>query len=156
MCLNRCGPVTILFSNPTPTTWLCDSVQESQPLKPLVVTDWARRDSAHRTAARTTGSSIKTKTKCNTVCPQTSTAVIIITYIKCNASVSMYLWHILRQFAKATETAMEKNNGKRQQLPLKRPGCPRSSKRKKNLTTKLKYIHTQITGKQKMYCYWHG
>lgn len=26
-------------------------------------------------------------------------------------------------------------------------------KKKKNLTTKLKYIHTQITGKQKMYCY---
>lgn len=77
--------------------------------------------------------------------------------IKCNSSVSICLWHILRQFTKATKTAMEKNNRMKQQLPLKQPGCPRSSKRKKkNLTTKLKYIHTQITGKQKMYCYWHG
>lgn len=61
-------------------------------------------------------------------------------------------------YIKAIYQGYKNSNGKehrkKQQLPLKQPGCLRSSKRKKkNLTTKLKYIHTQITGKQKMYCY---
>lgn len=50
--------------------------------------------------------------------------------IKCNSSVSICLWHILRKFTKATKSATEKNNRKKQQPPLKQRGCPRSSKRK--------------------------
>ena len=55
---------------------------------------------------------------------------------------------------------MGKKSQKKKQPPPKQTGSlrfPMTKKKKKKIQpTELKYIHTQIIGKKKMYCYGHG